>query len=631
MKWSNRASDRGFLAVATLILLVAALFRLYALHDVPPGLAQDEVLNADIAGFILEGRHALFFREGYGHEPLYHYWSVPFRALLGDNVLAIRLPAVFLGLALVAATLRWARRDFGGLAALVAGTGLAISWWPIVFSRIGLRPIAEPLFLVLAVWVWPRRPWLAGLFLAAAIYSYTAARYIFVLPLLFAIHLLLVHPRAPARWSRPGDALIVFLVAAACFLPLAQTLRADPTLQQRVDQLAGPIDALRAGDAGPVWETTVATLGVFSFTGDPRWTYSLPGRPLFDALTSFFFYGGLVLAIFRWRRGHYALLLLWLAVTLLPSALTPQAPSTVRLVGAMPVVYLLPGLAVSWLWQGRRRLHNPRYKRVGSAALWLSMLLLTGLNAGRTIRDGFGEWPQAAATRLSYQTVLLDIARHWEAEEEAAALVVADAYYEPIDADSLRRNLGRPLPARWVQTGPDVAGAVVWPSGESVLYLPEYAPPPAALLALAGLDGEPRYRSAQTPGFAVYALPPAPPPEVALSVSFDGQIDLLGFSLERNGDGTASLLTFWQVLAPLPADLAIFVHLVDGSGAIVAQHDALDAAAALLQPGDRFVQLHPVPADALHTIQVGLYRRGDGSRLEHGGTPPDIVVLPDDG
>jgi hypothetical protein len=631
MKWSNWASDRSFLALATLILLVAALFRLYALHDVPPGLAQDEVLNADIAGFILEGKHALFFREGYGHEPLYHYWSVPFRVLLGDNVLAIRLPAVFLGLVLVAATLRWARRDFGPLAALIAGTGLAISWWPIVFSRTGLRPVAEPLFLVLAVWAWPRRPWLAGLLLGAAIYSYTAARYLFVLPLLFAIYLLLARPRAPARWSRPGQAAIVFLVAAACFVPLAATLRADPTLQQRVDQLTGPLEALRGGDPGPVWETTAATLGVFSFTGDPRWTYSLPGRPLFDALTSILFYGGLILAIVRRRQGQYALLLLWLAITLLPSALTPQAPSTVRLVGAMPVVYLLPGLALAWLWQGRRRLRHRLRERAAGAALVALMVILAGINAGRTIGDGFRAWPQAVETRLRYQTVLLEIARHWEAEEDAAALVVADAYFEPIDADSLRRNLGLPLPARWIQTGPEVAGAMVWPGGNSVLYLPEYAPPPAALLALAGLDGEPRYRSPQTPGFSVYALAPAPQPEVALSVSFEGQIDLLGFSLERSGDGTASLLTFWQVLAPLPPDLAIFVHLVDGSGAIVAQHDAFDAAAVLLQPGDRFVQLHPVPADGLNTIQVGLYRRGDGSRLEHGGTPPDIVVLPNDG
>jgi len=115
------------------------------------------VLDADIALFIRGGEHALFFRHGYGHEPLYHYLAAPFAPLLGDNWLAIRLPSVYLGLLLVALTMRWARRDYGAAAALVAGLGLAISWWPVVFSRIGIRPILAPLLLVAAVWFWPLR------------------------------------------------------------------------------------------------------------------------------------------------------------------------------------------------------------------------------------------------------------------------------------------------------------------------------------------------------------------------------------------------------------------------------------------------------------------------------------------
>src|SRR5690606_30096598 len=119
--------------------------------------------------------------------------------------------------------------------------------------------------------------------------------------------------------------------------------QADPSLQQRVDQLSGPVDALLQGDIQPLVQTTLATLGVFSVSGDPRWTYSLPGRPLFDGLTALLFYGGLLIACGRaWRQPQYAFSLIWLAVTLLPSALTPDAPSTVRLVGAMPVVYLMP-------------------------------------------------------------------------------------------------------------------------------------------------------------------------------------------------------------------------------------------------------------------------------------------------
>ncbi|MEM7115377.1 MAG: hypothetical protein AAF614_23250, partial [Chloroflexota bacterium] len=136
------------------VLLLAALLRLLFLHDIPPGLAQDEVLNADIVTFIRGGQHALFFREGFGHEPLYHYWSVPFQILLGDNVLSMRLPAFVLGILLIAATARWVKRDFGAITAVSTALGLAISWWPIIFSRIGIRPILLPLLLVGAAYFW---------------------------------------------------------------------------------------------------------------------------------------------------------------------------------------------------------------------------------------------------------------------------------------------------------------------------------------------------------------------------------------------------------------------------------------------------------------------------------------------
>ena len=72
-------ASNGWLWWATAVLLLAAVMRLILLSEVPPGLAQDEVLNADVVTFIRQGSHTLFFREGYGHEPLYHYWSVPFQ------------------------------------------------------------------------------------------------------------------------------------------------------------------------------------------------------------------------------------------------------------------------------------------------------------------------------------------------------------------------------------------------------------------------------------------------------------------------------------------------------------------------------------------------------------------------
>jgi hypothetical protein len=374
----------------------------------------------------------------------------------------------------------------------------------------------------------------------------------------------------------------------------------------------------------------LATLGVFSAGGDPRWTYSLPGRPLFDPVTALLFYAGLGVALWRWRRPVYALLPVWLAVSLLPSALSPDAPSTVRLVGALPVVYLLPGLAVAGLgervkaWVGVAAGGRRAARHALAGVLLAAAVLLLAANGWRTVRDG-RRWAAELETRLRYQTALRDIAGHWAAGE-AGAPVVAEVFYEPIDGATLRRSAGRDPLARWVQTGGGVAGALVWPAGQTGirLYVPEYAPLDGELAAAVGL-GEPVYRSRGGPSFAVYALPEATAVELLPAAASFGAPPLMaqrGFAPlnagQAVGEGQLRLLSAWEVLAPLPPDLAIFVHWRDASGNVVAQHDGLDAAAESLQPGDRVWQRHVLPLPALsngdYTLAVGLYRRG-GARL----------------
>lgn len=633
-----RRRNRWLLA-ATLILLAGAALRLLWLHDVPPGLAQDEVLDADIVESIRQGQHAFFFREGYGHEPLYHYWSVPFQALLGDNVLSIRLPAFTLGLLLVAVTMRWLRRDVGRVAALVAGGGLALSWWPILFSRVGLRPIMEPLLLVGIAWFWQRQPWLAGVCLGLALYTYTAARVLPLLPLLFLIYLGVRRLSArwrplpsPALWRQVGwrQPAIVLGVGLLLALPLFVTLRLDPSLDERARQLSGPLTALQAGDWRPIWQTTRATLGVFAFTGDPRWTYTLPHQPLFDPFTALMFFGGLGLAFWRWRQPWYGWLLLWLGLALLPSAITPDAPSLVRLVGALPLVYGLPALFIQELIsRSQKRTSSKTNTRHALITGGLALLIL--LNGGRTVINGFTRWSQAPDTRLKYQTILYDMARRWQ-QQPAAALVVADDWVDPIDVDSLRRNLGRDPQARWVQGG----RALVFPATAAVdadgahLYAPEYAPPAPDLLAWAAASTAPVYRSAGDPSFAVWVLPPAPTASALAPVTFDDHLTFLGYQWLPGPP--PRLITQWRVEQALPPDIAIFAHILDQQDNLIAQHDGFDAFAPTLQAGDVFWQWHPLAlsptAAPPATLSLGLYTRGDLMRLTHAGNPPDQIRLP---
>src|SRR5512143_2279426 len=114
------------LAVVALMLLAAGL-RLVALDTVPPGLSHDEVIIAQVAKDILHGRLAIYFPEGYGHEPLCHYLLAGMFAVCGANEFTLRLTTALLGILTTAVAYRLAREMLGSRVALVSAAWMAVS------------------------------------------------------------------------------------------------------------------------------------------------------------------------------------------------------------------------------------------------------------------------------------------------------------------------------------------------------------------------------------------------------------------------------------------------------------------------------------------------------------------------
>lgn len=108
---------------------------------------------------------------------------------------------------------------------------------------------------------------------------------------------------------------------------------------------------------------------------------------------------------------------------------------------------------------------------------------------------------------------------------------------------------------------------------------------------------------------------------------FEGQIELLGYSLELD-DGREALLlklaTYWRALSPMSDSYKIFVHVVDSHGRIVAQKDAVpgDGTAPTngWLAGEVFVEntaiaLASPPSAADFTLRIGWYEAESGRRL----------------
>jgi 4-amino-4-deoxy-L-arabinose transferase-like glycosyltransferase len=606
-----------------IILLVAAALRLYNLDAVPPGLEHDEVANWLIDRDILAGHHAIYFEEAYGHEAGYHYLQAAAVALIGDHVFSLRLPSVFAGLLGIAISYALTRKLFGDTVALINAALLAGLFWSLFLSRVGLRAILLPAVSGLSAWFfWKglkagpqesalRHLALAGALAGASLYTYMAAR---AVPLIFAgfAGYLALFQRGLLRSHWRGLALFfVLLVAAAA--PLAAYLLAHPGAEYRISEISQPLAALRAGDLGPAAENGLRLLGFFGWAGDPLVRQNVPGRPVFDPLAALLFYGGVLLALWRWRKPEFAFLMLWLLISLSPSLVTADAPSSIRCVNAL---VLIGGLVGVPLERGLRMARNGRLA-VAGVGLWLV------LGAGWTARDYFGRWTEQDEVRFVWQTALKEAAAGLDADPDPSPIIVAGWTPDTMDPPTMALYLRRgDLSLRYV----DPTEALLIPRQEARMVRPSILPLDPLLAALADRWG---WRSEDRGLYTLTHLRAPGPAETDPPVRFDIGVAFLGIRVHQVPGGLA-LLSFWQAEGPIQEPIRVFCHLLDDVGEIAGQDDGLGASAGHWQSGDLIAQVHRVllPAGE-YQPRIGLYNPQTGVRWPYASEagPAEALLL----
>jgi hypothetical protein len=652
--------------------LVAAFFRLYRLEAAPPGLQHDEVFHGHDAYTVLQGAHRVYFESNAGNEPLFVYLMAGTITLFGTNYLGIRLAAVLCGLATIVFTHLLARKAFGYRVALLTSAGLAVSLWPVFMSRVGLRAASlPPMAAATAYYSWAglRQPkvglrwWVyfavAGVFLGGTLYTYPASRMIPLIFLLFVLYLAVFN--RSLLFERWRGVLLVFALAALVAVPIGVYIWTHPRADVRLQQLSQPLGLLAQGDPRLVMRSTLDTLKMFTFRGDPIWRYNLAGRPVFEPVSGTLFYLGLALALLRWRDPRYAFLLLWLPIALVPSMITDSAPSFLRASGALPMVYVFPALAIEAAW---RWLVGRFGQRAGYGLVAVLLLLLVG-NAWWTYHDYFTIWAQQPEVRFVYQTDLTEAARYLDESDIADTVCISSSSPHDLDPFIFDFTLKKKRKIKWYD-GP--YGLVFPGGGERALYIF-----PASTPLYPGLkeeffqdvrpveerrfaDGElafsayklearevlqAKIQALQSSSSALWSpevqfLPGDPQGlrhPIAFPVDFNHQLEFLSYELadETLAPGEwVHLTTYWRVVhdgaSPLP--LAIFVHLLDSQSAVWAGRDILSVATAGWEAGDIFAQVHhfPVPSDipaGQYQVEIGVYSRADMQRFAvfEGGQP----------
>jgi 4-amino-4-deoxy-L-arabinose transferase-like glycosyltransferase len=619
------------LGLMLLCLLVATALRLPALADVPPGPHHDEAAYGLAAGDIgLRGERPLFITSYTGREVLFPYLAGALARSGGNSLFSLRLTAAFLGLLTVAATYwlaceLWQDRRL----ALLAAALLAVSFWHVLFSRLGFRAISQPLLQAITVaallrglrrneWRWLVT---AGVGLGLTGYTYLAAR-LFPVPLAMAALPLLLGSQPAQRWRQLG------VTAGAAFVVFAPLLvyfwRYPETFWVRIGQVS-PAEQVS------LLESYGRSLGMFFLAGDPYWRFNLPGRPLFPWLGAVFLVAGwlyclrsLVKERTDWRRFGYLLLFLVPLIMILPTALATGdiVPSNLRAIGLLPFLYYLPALGL-WLLLGRLNpLLEPRHPplaRRSSAVLFLLILLLGSLS---TTRLYFHEW--ASRTDLFYDSDadLAAVARYLDEVDLAGKhIYVAALHYRHPTVAFLSRHYDL---VKWL---PGSQAYVVPQSGPALYLYPRSSPAPEWVVAglegatvsagPAGPDGEPVFMAYEL------ATPVRPAPTIATAANFGYAVELAGYDVAAAVAGQPLAVTlYWRVNGRPEAAFMGFLHLEDQWRYRWAQVETTAYPSEQWHTGDMVVQRVEIPIrpgmpPGEYRLRLGWFDPESGRRLPH--------------
>ncbi|MGQ9683911.1 MAG: glycosyltransferase family 39 protein, partial [Anaerolineae bacterium] len=373
-----------------LIVAVGAFLRLYQLDMIPREMGVDMPLKYENAREILQGQFMIFCPRYPGRESLFFYLLALYGRIFGLSFFAIKFTTAWLGIVTIPALYGVARYLYNREVGIVAAALLAVNKWHVILSRSGYRSIMVPLFIVLLIWTTVRALRhgrssdfaLAGVVLGLGMYTYNS---FWIVPALWAAVLaaeIALHGRGALRTYGWG-LLALGLGALLVYLPLAYYALEYP--REYWFRVASRVTGMEAAVtssplrilAGNLWRAA----GMFNQTGDGVFYMNVPHQRQFGVVSAVLLAAGVGYALWRWRRGHHAMLLIVLSGMILPTALAVafphEVPNAARasgvltpalLLAALPPVLVARRLQACWeLTQGQVTASIPRLAALGRA------------------------------------------------------------------------------------------------------------------------------------------------------------------------------------------------------------------------------------------------------------------------
>jgi hypothetical protein len=647
------------------LLLLAAILRMWDLSTLPPGLRQDEITDARITETVRQGSIEVFYDLGdEGREGLYHAVLAVVTGAVGNGPLGYHILSTWVSLLTLALIFALVMRLFGPLAGVSALALLAVNLHYILASREIQREILLPTLVAgvlfglargLSVYRYanPRLPLntifaALGLLLGVGFYVHPAHFLIVLFTAVFVIYRL-------QRRQRLSEQTVSYLR----FSLLVMVIVATPYLISsiRLPELSGfgrLWDGYNIGMMSP-FQAYLNGLGGIFFLGDKNPVHNLPGRPLIDLFSGLILLVGLLTALRSWREPRYALPL-FAALMLSPVAfLSDESPDFRRFLILLPLVGLFFGLGVSSLY---RALRTPLAHRLFA----LGLMVLTLFNLVWLVPDFFQRWPEQPEVYTAYHGRLGQIAHYLDLTAGTMPTLICDA--SPVsptangdlrDTDMILLMMNRKnISPRFADCGTGLVlinggegQQIVLPASNTLESMHPYllnwvsqgevvtgaAMPPNAVVKLAVSDAladrigrftttAPAAYDPEPPGSGGMAVPP---------IRFGGNITYLGYewpTVDYTPGGILTSITYWRADGAVPPDLRLFTHVLSDPISPAAQTDTISVDMSQLQSRDVFIQITFVPLpisipEGAYSVSIGAYTDANDVRMAvlDGGQP----------
>lgn len=354
------------------IIVIAIFFRFNKITETPPGLYPDEATNGvNALDSISQNNWKVFYPENNGREGLFINIQSLSVKYFGAHPWSLRIVSSIFGVLTVLGLFLVTRLLWSTRVALIASYLMAISFWPVNFSRIGFRAVMLPFVLVFSLYfLWKgiqdKNKFL--LFLSGIVYGIGFNTYISwrVSPLLIGILFLIF--LFNKEWSKKyviKSGFIFLFGALITMAPLAYYyIKNPPDFMGRAAQVSifnsvSPVKSLI--------ESSIKTFGMFNIYGDGNWRHNISGRPLLFWPIGIGFILGIFVTIKKIFHKNYNLkdsvpnsgqgakscfILLWFLTMLIPNLLAPEgAPHALRALGAMPAVFIISAVGLNWIYK----------------------------------------------------------------------------------------------------------------------------------------------------------------------------------------------------------------------------------------------------------------------------------------